>query len=327
MKTSLKLLLSFLIVFAFAVNISAQSKFYIVNNYGQLMKINMATCDTIFIGTMTYVLQDIAITPDNRLYGISGPNFFEVDTSTAALTFIAQFPGLYCNALVSDNAGNLLTAHSGCLYEIDRFAATATCLGFFGNYVSAGDLTFYRDTLYLSANDNQLVKIITTPNISGQLVDTMNATSIFGINTVCLNGTETMIASGGDYNYGSLYIVNPANATLSVLCDSIIHTALWGATSSKDFGNGENCFIASVNISVENNNFKVFPNPAVNTLTVSSPSPDLSVITIYDISSKQLIRKEFFQSTSLSLENLSPGIYFVKVSDGEKVFTQKLVIE
>src|ERR1051325_6935564 len=129
----------------------AQSLFYICNSNQQLLKVDLGTCDTTFIGLSSSPLYDIALTPDNKLYGIYGVSLYDVDTSNAFLTAIATLP-TGGNSLVSDSAGDLLTVANDSVFQINRFTGQMFSLGFFGTYTSAGDLTFYHDTLYLSAD-------------------------------------------------------------------------------------------------------------------------------------------------------------------------------
>jgi hypothetical protein len=72
--------------------------------------------------------------------------------------------------------------------------------------------------------------------------------------------------------------------------------------------------------------FSIYPNPTSGTFTIQTPleSGDIQVFNVLG---------EIAYSTTLNTKNqilntaLAPGIYFVKVSSGEKVFIQKVVIE
>jgi hypothetical protein len=319
-----KALLSILLIFGFAVRSLAQNSFYISTINQGLEKVNIATCDTSFIGYTAATFLDIAVTPDNRLYGISYDKIYEIDTLTGALNLITILNGISSNSLVSDNSGNLLTADNDSLYEIDRFTGGVTTLGFYGAYPPAGDLTFYNDTLYLSASLNRLIKIIIGSTITAQLIGTMQEQNIFGINTICLNGYETMIASGGNVNYSSLYIVNPVNASLTAFCDTLVHMLIYGAASQKDFGNGEICSPTSIDLYTSLDAFSIFPNPILRQFIIKSERKNSRIEIINTLGEK--IYSERLKSEAIYL-NQPAGIYFVRVSDGEKVFTQKLVIE
>jgi len=296
--------------------------FYACTHNQQLLKININTCDTFFIGLTPWHIFDIAITPDNRLYGITNSTLVEINTNTAALTIITSSLGCSSNALVSDNAGNLLTVDSDSLYQINRFTGQVSCLGYYGRYASAGDLTFYNDTLYLSAKDNKLVKIILQPPISSQLIGTMQATNIYGINTICNNNnTETMIASGGDFGVSSLYIVNPVNASLTLLCDSIVHALIYGAASQKE-STPQVCFVAGLNSPVSANELNLFPNPATTEVTINFSNQAHRLNGgLYNVQLSNTLGEVLEQTQTnaatltLNMSSYTRGIYFITVTD------------
>jgi hypothetical protein len=298
--------------------------FYACTSYKGLLKLDVRTCDTTFIGSLPSIFGDIALTPDGKLYGLSlamSRNLYEIDTSNASIHLIAALNFAGSNSLVSDSAGNLLTVSQDSVYQINRFTGQIFSLGYFGAYASAGDLTFYQDTLYLTAIGNLLIKIILHPVVSSQLVGTMSATNIYGINTICLNGSETMIASGGDNRGSSLYTVNPTNALLTLLCDTITHhTLIYGATSQRDFITREGCFVLNgINVPSTDDNLNIFPNPVTDILNISYNNAELIVITIFDVASKQLLCKMFMNSVSLNIENLSAGVYLFQIENAEGI--------
>lgn len=233
-----RLLLFILIECFFSLGGQAQSLMYFCTSNGKLYKFNSKNCVKSYVGNLTSNLYDIAMTPDGKLYGVFNNFLLKVDTSNASVTLIGNIGnGTTFNSLVSDASGNLLSVFAGKLYKINRLTAQPTLLGSYGNYPSAGDLTFYKDTLFLSAEEDKLVRINLVPPISSQLIGTMPAGNIYGINTVCLNGEETMIASANGLNV-EFYKVNTANASLTLICnlgyaDSI--GAIYGATSQRDF--------------------------------------------------------------------------------------------
>jgi hypothetical protein len=216
------------------------------------------------------------------------------------------------NSLVSDNAGNLLTVWNDSVYQIDRFTGQIFSLGYFGPYNSAGDLTFYNDTLYLTESSGLLIKIILQPNISSQVVGQMTINNIYGVNTVCLNGAERM------------------NASLTLLCDSITHVLIFGATSLMDFGKSTDCFYTSIIDPLSSNSLlSIFPNPASDILNVTWNNSEPVVFSVFDVTSKQVIRKQFIRSVSLDISTLSTGVYFFQIENAEfvikrgKFFKQK----
>lgn len=81
----------------------------------------------------------------------------------------------------------------------------------------------------------------------------------------------------------------------------------------------------------EVNDFRVFPNPAKNYVSIEIPSLDKADYncTIIDITGKQILTQEFGSSVSLKLniENLSNGIYFIKLSTGNSVLSTKKFVK
>jgi len=80
-------------------------------------------------------------------------------------------------------------------------------------------------------------------------------------------------------------------------------------------------------------NFSIFPNPNKGQFTVSlnSSSSEHVMITVYDIRGRKIYDNRFEYSSnfnqSIDLNSVQSGIYLVKVSDGEKKATRKIIVE
>jgi hypothetical protein len=77
----------------------------------------------------------------------------------------------------------------------------------------------------------------------------------------------------------------------------------------------------------KNKNLSIYPNPTngVFTINVISKSGDLS---IYNTTGQQLFLGEInSEKTTICLKDYIPGVYIVKVQNGNKIFTRKLVIK
>jgi glucose/arabinose dehydrogenase len=86
-----------------------------------------------------------------------------------------------------------------------------------------------------------------------------------------------------------------------------------------------------INSEFEKAGFTMAPNPAKNTFTIKSNAEiTASAIELYDLSGKLLLNKkgEINQENTISIENLSRGMYLVSViaTNGNK-YTSKLVVE
>jgi len=321
MKTIISLIICF--VFYTYTFGQGQSFYACMGGNGELLKLDAINCDTMFIGIDSIGLGDIAITPDRRLYGIGGGYLYEIDTLNAQLTVVSHLNQTILsgiNALVADSAGNLLTVAHDSLYQINRFTGQSVGLGYIG-YNTAGDLTFYNDTLYLVSSNLQLVKVILHPTVSALLIGTMNAPNIYGINTICINSVETMIASGGISGlYSNLYLVNPTNANLTLLCDTISHYLISGAASIYDInGEGGCSIISGVNANLFNNKVEVFPNPFTNNFTVTTSVTHPLEMILYDMASRGILRCQFVNSATINTEHIARGIYFYEVRDKNEI--------
>jgi hypothetical protein len=336
----MKTIITLFAALIFSFYASAQQQLFYADavsyNNEVLFKLNIATCDSIFIGyTDSIYLLDIAITSDHHLYGIDGTYLYEIDTATAHLTVISQLSSQLSgiNALVADSAGNLLTVAFANVYQINRLTGVDSAIGYIGYGSGQGDLTFYNDTLYFAAGQNKLVKIILHPTVSAQLVGTMNVgiSYIRGLNTICINNVETMIATGSDGFHSNLYMVNPANASLTLLCDTIVHQMIMGAASIYDFnGSGTDAGCTTItgllNTPLGNDRVEVFPNPFNEQLTVVAKSNEPMEIVIYDIASQKIMQQQFTATLSLNTQRLAAGVYIYEVKNGNEVIDRgKLV--
>jgi len=87
-------------------------------------------------------------------------------------------------------------------------------------------------------------------------------------------------------------------------------------------------------VGIEEENFtsgiRIYPNPASDKITVSAElKTDNAQLRIYDLTGRLLKEQAIINHQSLSIDcsSFSAGIYFVKMNDGNRVFTQKLIIE
>ncbi|CAL2076123.1 S8 family serine peptidase [Tenacibaculum sp. 190524A05c] len=74
-------------------------------------------------------------------------------------------------------------------------------------------------------------------------------------------------------------------------------------------------------------NFKVFPNPIDDLVTLNGIDGDLKEysLKIYSVLGKQILHKQELTSNSINLSNLKTGIYFLNLSNGNKSKVIKLI--
>lgn len=75
---------------------------------------------------------------------------------------------------------------------------------------------------------------------------------------------------------------------------------------------------------IEGLNF--YPNPVTNgKLYISSKNNDDKQITIFDVLGKKVLQS-LLTSKELNVASLSPGVYFIKIEEGDSSATRKLII-
>ena len=76
--------------------------------------------------------------------------------------------------------------------------------------------------------------------------------------------------------------------------------------------------------SIEGLNF--YPNPVTNgKIYISSKSNDDKQITIFDVLGKKVLQT-LLTSKELNISTLSPGVYFIKIEEGDASATRKLIV-
>jgi hypothetical protein len=73
---------------------------------------------------------------------------------------------------------------------------------------------------------------------------------------------------------------------------------------------------------------KVYPNPAHNTLKLKlSAISSESIISIYNLSGQLQLNTTVNSDGSIDLSGLKPGMYVLRVDEGDEVFTEKIIVQ
>jgi hypothetical protein len=87
-------------------------------------------------------------------------------------------------------------------------------------------------------------------------------------------------------------------------------------------------------LGVNNNNlisskFTLYPNPAKEFITISSPNVEIKTIQINDINGRFVkdIDVNNSNEVEINISNLSQGIYFIKIISEKETVTKKLIVE
>jgi hypothetical protein len=142
----------------------------------------------------------------------------------------------------------------------------------------------------------------TTPTVQTVAVDLLAANAAETLYTVAIPASAT-----NTYNSAIMYVIT-SDVDVVMSETTIIQNA---ATA------GVEDFAA--------NAVKMFPNPAKGFVNFSSASNEVLDIAVYDMLGKQVVRAEAVQS-QLNISSLNPGMYFVKMTQGSKVSTKKLLV-
>jgi hypothetical protein len=89
---------------------------------------------------------------------------------------------------------------------------------------------------------------------------------------------------------------------------------------------GCNTITAVNNITTNKNGLIIYPNPAHNKLNIECKMKNAE-LKMYDITGRMVREEKIHSPLSTFNFQLSRGVYFVRVSDGERVSVQKLVVE
>jgi hypothetical protein len=82
-------------------------------------------------------------------------------------------------------------------------------------------------------------------------------------------------------------------------------------------------------VSQNNKQFIIYPNPSHSTFTLSLDQLAIanSQLALYDLTGRKIYTQQINNQSTIINSQFSPGVYFVKVQSGEKVWTEKLVVE
>jgi hypothetical protein len=136
------------------------------------------------------------------------------------------------------------------------------------------------------------------------------------------NGTNFIILNGGD-------VTMIAGQKIRYLPGTKVNAGgrLWGHIAS----NGNYC-TKEVNAVAEPGNdfFKTYPNPTSGMLTISiitTVESPKTTIEVFSILGHHVLTDEFFgmKEAGINLNNVNPGIYIIRVKQGEKTGTAKVI--
>lgn len=103
----------------------------------------------------------------------------------------------------------------------------------------------------------------------------------------------------------------------------------YNSAGSSTFSNTTSGTTTGINEISENNEMSLYPNPTTGRLAVSLTSGNIGTIEIYNLIGEKVYEKNFNQQkpAEIDISNSPCGIYFLKISNGTKVYTSKIVVQ
>jgi gliding motility-associated-like protein len=211
--------------------LNAQSIFISTNN--ELYKTYLGNCNTTLVGSFAPVtgMLDLAFNPNGNLYGVNANDFYQIDTTTGAATYIGTH-ATGVTALTSDNNGNMYAAtSSGNFYTMNVNTGAATLIGVMATG-AAGDLAFFNGQLYLADVSGELFRVNPLNPAGGTSIGILNVGSgiPYGLISTGTTCQVTQFLAGGN---GGLFTVNPATAQTSLVCN--LGLSITGLSSPDDY--------------------------------------------------------------------------------------------
>jgi hypothetical protein len=138
------------------------------------------------------------------------------------------------------------------------------------------------------------------------------------VQAICVQAQEAIPATGGN--------VSGSGGSLSYTIGQVVYTTNTGTNGSVAEG-VQQPYEISVVVGIEQANdinfiCTAYPNPTTDLLIleVEGTANEKFIFQLYDIMGKLLVSKKIIDNkTTISMANLAPAIYFLKVTDHQKV--------
>lgn len=300
---------------------------------GDLYILDVANCTSQFVGSTGLGFGDLALTPNGTLYGIVSGEIWNIDTATAAVTYVGATtaPGV---TLVALNDTVLLEELGGDLFGISTIDATTWLIGNIG-FGSPGDLTWFDNDLYMTSDGlvrislNSTATAITAVNVFNG--GDPNFPGCMAIISAWLNPNfQSVIGLSGQDAYAFCYL----DGTYSLLCPNISPGGAPGAACprlpppSTQTGCTNPLFISPSNSG---------PVVSLSNSVVSAGVPFVLSTARHGLIVTQLFTSHGAlaktatasddQTVTVPTSGLSGGLYFLRVMlDTQQVFQAKVVV-
>ncbi len=162
--------------------------------------------------------------------------------------------------------------------------------------------------------------------------------SINGVSFTDADGTATFTGGNHDITDGTSTMVFRVHFDMPVsdIEGTVIPTSIVNVTGLAAEYNGTSQImgttLSNIVLGVQNNEidgFAAYPNPVLgNSLTITTSSIDNKSVQLFNVLGKKVFTASFSGTRkTLDIHNIASGIYILKVIEGARIATQKLVIE
>ncbi|MGB0917861.1 MAG: T9SS type A sorting domain-containing protein, partial [Flavobacteriales bacterium] len=159
------------------------------------------------------------------------------------------------------------------------------------NLLSNFDLSVHSNFTYLECNNNP----ISTLNVA--------------------NGNNANISYFSATNNPNLMCIQVDNATASA------GSPFWHEDATASYS--ENCQTVGIS-EATTETFSVYPNPAVNTLTIANSGTAIANITLINVTGKT-VKTVAANTTTIDVSNLTSGVYFLQVQTEDKLMNTRFI--
>jgi hypothetical protein len=292
----------------------AQESLYATISGGDLFKFDLENCTREFIGATGIGFGDIAFTPNGRLWGIVSGRLYEIDPLTADTTLIGTH-GLPSVSLVDLNDTTLLAEANLKLYGINTNDASSFLIDSIG-FPASGDLTWYDSELYIVTAGFQIVRIELNDENDSILSVTSIGTDLPTCEGAATSAFENDLNSIIGFNGSDVIKICHLDGSFEVLCPMLNFGGTPGAASIRLENQNPtpaSCVLSTLSQS-EKPSIKIFPNPAINYIKITTSLPCRFEYGIFDSLGKVVIKGEYSSDELISLESIASGFYIIQLN-------------
>lgn len=120
-----------------------------------------------------------------------------------------------------------------------------------------------------------------------------------------------------------------ANRGLGYSADQGSSNSRYDQTEAFDLPPSDELNCTLNNKSFDKSDFKIFPNPTQNHFEIDfgQLAFDKVNVQIYDINGREILSQETIENQVIDVSHLSSGVYFVRMKNGSKTTTKKLIVQ